>query len=593
MPSVQAPPRDSMLNAAVVGLLLLLGWWAGPPIGDFANYYTAACLWWEGADLAQLYDYRWFTSQAAAHGFGDRLVGFAVLTPPSALLAAPLIWLSPADAGVVWWVAQLAMVLGVAWSLATVLKRPMWWTGGGMLLLWPALQSHLVQGQFHLPAVLALSLGLWAFEKRHWSVGVCWGLAVGLKVHAWPLLVLLIVLRRWRSACAAGCTLLGGALGSVALLGWPLHAVWLNEIAPAAAGGWFTDPWHPGLQGLRSAARRVWMASPAGDQPWMSMPWLAEALPTGVGWFVVATSVLCLWQWPLLNLGQRRRLLAAVGVSALVCGPILVLYHLTLVIPLLVWAIDGCLRQKQRTLAGFTVLCVMGMVWTPIPNPPESTSFWHLFSLVPRFWFGLLLWGALIPWRQGYRWMVLGGALAAVAVSQVDSAGEVYDDAHVLQGGMQPLVASELVWSEHRDLCWSGLASERGGHSGRGWVGYCLVDGVPQIVASQPDAHVWAPTASGDPHWQSGPFAPQQHRMTPVGDLGWVEVRDMDGQTDLFWVSNTGAVQRLTYDPAQDTQPVWDSRRQRLWFLSDRQAGVRALRVWWLPAPWLVHPQPG
>ena len=53
----------------------MLCWRLGPPRGDFANYYTAASLWWGGADLAPLYDLRFFNDHAARLGFGDRLTG--------------------------------------------------------------------------------------------------------------------------------------------------------------------------------------------------------------------------------------------------------------------------------------------------------------------------------------------------------------------------------------------------------------------------------------------------------------------------------------------------------------------------------------
>ena len=99
---VPAPDRattERLLGVLSAALLTALVVRAGPPQGDFANYYTAAALWWADSDLSRLYDYRWFTSAASAAGFSDRLVGFAVLTPPSALFAAPLLWLPAGAAG--------------------------------------------------------------------------------------------------------------------------------------------------------------------------------------------------------------------------------------------------------------------------------------------------------------------------------------------------------------------------------------------------------------------------------------------------------------------------------------------------------------
>src|SRR5689334_1724483 len=78
MPSRSYRPRVRSLAPTLVlaAIWALLVAHVGPPRGDFANYYTSAALVLERAPLDRLYDYRWFTDQAARHGFPDRLVGF-------------------------------------------------------------------------------------------------------------------------------------------------------------------------------------------------------------------------------------------------------------------------------------------------------------------------------------------------------------------------------------------------------------------------------------------------------------------------------------------------------------------------------------
>ena len=579
----QRPAADLLLSALSVVLLVLLVARAGPPRGDFANYLTAATLWWDGGDLSQLYDYRWFTSAAAATGFGDRLVGFAVLTPPSALFAAPLLWLSPSGAGHVWWVAQGLLLLALQWALSRSLGRPLWWTGLVMLGLWPGVHAHLVQGQIHLPAVLALALGLWG---RRWWTGLLWGLAVGLKVHAWPILVLLLLQRRWRAAVAALGTLLAGGLMSVVLLGWPLHAVWLQEVAPAAAGGWFTDPWHPALQSFGVGVRRLLLPSPAGGPIWSARPLAAAALPVMLSAAVVGWTVLWATRWPALRLAEQRCLLAAAAICALVSGPILVTYHLTLLIPPVAWGLDALLRSGQRWRALAVASAAVFMLWTPTPPPPESVSGLDLLWLLPRFWGGMVLWALLLPWRRPAARHALVLCLMAAAAwrSAPPSSG---DGVHPLQGGQLPLIAAELMWSEAGGLCWSGLASDRHGHPGHGWVGYCLEGDTPRIVAHSERAHTWAPsTVDGRLLWQEGAVAPLVRSVEVIEGRGQVEVRAVHAQLELFWVPLQGPPRRLTHHPARDVQPTWDPQRQRLWFLSDRVAGVRAMRLWWMPPPW-------
>ncbi|RME26401.1 MAG: hypothetical protein D6798_06790, partial [Deltaproteobacteria bacterium] len=90
----------------------------GPPTGDIANYHVSAWLLRHGADLSMLYDYRWFTDRAVEVGYLDQLVGFAVLTPPSALLFAPFAELEPAAVARVWMAVEGLLMVGTALLLS-------------------------------------------------------------------------------------------------------------------------------------------------------------------------------------------------------------------------------------------------------------------------------------------------------------------------------------------------------------------------------------------------------------------------------------------------------------------------------------------
>ena len=570
------------LNIAALAVLLLLVARVGPPAGDFANYYTAAVLWWEGAAGPAMYDYRWFTAEASRVGFGDRLVGFAVLTPPSALFAAPLLPLSPHRAGQAWWLGQGALLVLVVGLLSRSLRRAPWLVVLPVFALWPSVQSHLYQGQFHLPAVVALAAGFAPFFRRHWSAGLWWGLAAGLKVHAWPLLVMLALCRRWRALGVAVATLAVGGGVSVALLGWPLHETWLREIAPAAAQGWFTDPWHPALQSVHNTARRLLLPSPAGGPLLSTRPLLSARVPAAVSALVVGWTLACGVRWGELSDTDKRSLLSAAAIAALVSGPILVTYHLTLLIPPVAWALDANLRGGRRLRAALIAVVVVTVAWIPAPAPPTSVGLSDIVTLLPRFWACLLLWGLLLPWRvTAWHAGVLVLAVVAVLGARLPPGAA---GAQPLAGGQLPLIADELVWSDGDGLCWSGLASDRGDAPGRGWVGYCLGDdGVPRIVAAAEGTHVWAPRVDGAVvSWRHGAVTPSPRDILSIEGRGQVVVRD----GDLYWVPLAGAERRLTDHPALDRSPVYDPQRERLWFLSDRRSGVRALRLWWLPAPW-------
>ena len=569
-------------------LLLLLAWAAlvvsvGPPAGDIANYLTAASLWSEGADLGRLYDYRWFTAQAARVGFPGQLVGFAVLTPPSALLLAPLLPLGIQGAVTAWWALQALLGVALAAALGALALPDGRWSGrlglglALLLLAGPALESHLRQGQLHLPAVLCLGLGLlaWRGRREGWA-GLLLGLAVGLKVHAWPLLALAAVLRRWRVLGVALATLGAGGVVSVALLGWPVHATYLTEIGPAAAAGRFIDPWSPAFSSVGHLARGLLLPHPAlnPDAPAAAPAW-AAAVPAAVQALVVGLTVVAGARAGRLGRVGRGRLVAAAGVAALASGPLLARYHLLLVLPLAALAL-GLSRQeahpRRRVLLLLALL--LALFWAPAPAT-WSPGWARLFDL-PRLAAALGFWAALVPWARrplGGGGLALVAALALAAGARAGlGTGEVDDGAELLDAPGVPLIAADLQVEGDR-LTLSGLPGAGHPAGGGGWVRLSVdPTGGPPTWSATPGQHAFA-----------APTAPGEAAAVPGPGGGRVEVRAAAGQTDLWWVPREGAAERLTDHPGHDVSPAWDPARQRLWFLSDRGAGVRALRVWWLP----------
>ena len=528
-----------LLGAALLGLCA----WVGPPKGDLANYLTAAAIWREGGSeaLAGAWDYRAFTGAAAGLGYGDQLVGFPVLPPTSALLGWPLLLLGLRGATWGWWASQalLALALGIVASRSV--GRPAWLGIAAVLLTGPCLVSHLQQGQLHLPAVLALAAGLWALRAgRTGLAGLGVGLAVGLKIHAWPLLPALWLLGERRAArFALGTILAGGAL-SVGILGWAPHRVWLGEIAPAAAAGHFIQPWHLGLGSLGAALRAGLSAHPGlNPHPLWVHPELAEGLARGI--FVLAVGL----SLAVARRGPGGRVVAIAAIVALAVGALLARYHLLLVLPAAVVGVDDLWRSGRRRRAAAVAALMVAAWWAPGSDRWEGLL--DLILGIPRFWCLAAAWGLLMPWGAI---RPLGAGLAVglsiwtgwVAARPV----EIPAGWHRLDHPEMPLVAAELIATDDGALWFSGLPTSRQGLQGRGWVGYRLIpeEGVPQIVASDPAAHVWRPVVTGPStvEWTHGPAA-----GVPGG--------------------------REAVDPA----------RGRIWFLSDLGVGVRAQRLWWRP----------
>lgn len=561
--------RKRLVDAPLT-VLALLGLAAlvvhrGAPQGDLANYHVAARLFLDGVPLDDLYDYRWFTDQAARLGYGDRLVGFPVLTPPSALLLAPVAWLEPEPLARLWQVVQ-GLLLGLtAVVLAATARRPPWWGALPLLALLPAVDSHLRQGQAHLLAVAGVALaglvwGVRAGERpdpaRQAVAGVALGLAVGLKVHAWPLLLLAALARQGWLCLAALATLAAGAGLSVALLGPEVHAAWLSEIAPASATGMFVDPWHLGNQSLGHALRRAVLAHPALN-PSPALPdaaWLLS-VPRSLLLLMVGLSVLPALRWERLSSRERAGAMAAASTAALIAGPLLARYHLLLLAPGLAWVLSTLPWRRGLPLLGVAALALH---W-PVPTFEDPGGAFLL--AVPRFWLCLLLWALLLPWRVLLRADGPRGAVAALLAVALGLLGlprpaPPADPSVPVDHPDLPLVASELVLAPDGALLLSGLTAHRQGHPGRGWVvvRWLPEDGPPEILGGDPGAHAWAPRTDG--RWSTGAtgYVADASRL-PVPVPGHHE----------------GAV----HDPV----------RGGWWFLSDQGVGVRALRLRFLPDP--------
>lgn len=578
----------SLLGVGLALVWLLLVWRVGPPTGDFANYHVSASLWLEGADLSRLYDYRWFGEQATRLGWADKPVGFPVLTPPSVLFAVPLAPLGLYGAALAWQLVQAAMGLGLALALARGAGRPLWTGLALVLAFWPSWRSHLEQGQFHLPAVLLVALGYPLLHRgRPIAAGACWGLAAGLKLFAWPLLPLLLLGRQWRASAAfVGVLALGGA-ASLALLGLELNLRWVEEIAPAASRGMFMHPWTVYFQGLGTGLRAAFVAHP-GLNPGLveSGTWgaaLARGLPAALPVLAVGAVLAAGWRWSEAPVEVQARLLGAASVAAFVTSPALSRYHILTLIPAVYWvaaATPG--RPGWRALA--PAAAALAVCHVPLPDGWPDTARWLLG--VPRAWLALLCLVLLIPWRRAsglalLAVLLLGGAIGVRA----SSPPPVRDPARPLDHPAFPMTASELRLTPDGTLWFSGLG-RRTDPPGQGWVVYRWDPSqpAPEVVAADLRDHRWAPEVDGQTvSWSGGSGAWSAPAPVPCAG-GTLQARLDERQSDIAFERN-GQTVWLTRDPAWDEEPVCDEARGRVWFLSDRGAGVRALRLWWVPLP--------
>jgi Glycosyltransferase family 87 len=150
----------------------------------------------------------------AAREILDGRSGGFVYPPPAAFALIPLTFLPYMVAAVVWVVLILA---SVPLTLRVLGVRD--WRCHALTLL--AASTLSVVGAGSLSAFLALGTALvWKYRDRPLTAGVLAGVVVVAKLYLWPLLVWLVLVRRFRAAAIGVATAAGTALVGWAITGF-------------------------------------------------------------------------------------------------------------------------------------------------------------------------------------------------------------------------------------------------------------------------------------------------------------------------------------------------------------------------------------
>src|SRR5271156_1378179 len=173
---------------------------------DFPNYYLVARLLREGYSIDRIYDWIWLQRVKDHWGLDQALVGFAGLTPFSALPIVPLA-LFPALVAKRLWILANVLFLGSTVELlsrvTTLGRRRIWLLA--LLAIFP-LRTSFLFGQMHLLVLLFLPSSYFFDRKgRQIACGVCLAIAGVLKIY--PLLLggYFIWKRQWRPPLAMLC----------------------------------------------------------------------------------------------------------------------------------------------------------------------------------------------------------------------------------------------------------------------------------------------------------------------------------------------------------------------------------------------------
>lgn len=355
----------------------------------FISYYAAARLLVDGRLGPAAYDDAWFGKHVQdITGTGVREI-FTPNPPMMALMAAPLAWLDPQTARVIWLLASLAAAAAVALALVRDRERlgaPFAIVIVAVMLLNPAMFANLRTGQGYL-FVFAMLGGsaLMLTNGRDRVAGVLLGLAFALKSAGLPLLILVIWMRHWTALKFAV-----GAFAIAVLVTAPFveTAMWLHY--PSAVAEFVERPASSttAYQTTLSLFRRLCVADPR----WNPHP-AATCAPVAY----TAPAVLILGAVAATLAAARRRpirLWAAAG---------LCLSELTLPIAaephfMLFAAALALIPMGAISLLIFSALYLIPLAYTA----EVFTDGWRVFLAYPRLYAAWLLWAWALRAMLGY-----------------------------------------------------------------------------------------------------------------------------------------------------------------------------------------------
>jgi len=399
---MQSKQQRWLERTLLLALALLLFWKGLLPAWkslntDFPNYYLVARLLREGYSLDRVYDWIWLQRIKDHWGLAQPLVGFAGLTPFSALPILPLAMFSALTAKRLWIVFNLGLLaasVDLLSRVTTLSKRRVWLIA--LLAILP-LRTSFLYGQMHI-AVLFLMALAYFFERRNreWLGGLCIALAGALKIY--PLFFLLYFLwkRQWRSVIATiASTVLIVIVGGFTI-GWGLLRIYALQMLPRSLQGETLDPYSIHAASAAALLHRLFLFEPALNPfPLFSSP---SAYAIAYSLWQIAVLLPLLWLLYPRN-GIKEKDPREWGVflfSLLLLSPVPSSYHFVVMIAPVVFFVDIAMR-KGRTLSAS--LAILFYVLISISGTGPISFFgtrFNTFFAFSRLWFEIALFLVLL-----------------------------------------------------------------------------------------------------------------------------------------------------------------------------------------------------
>lgn len=273
--------------------------------------------------------------------------------PFAAVVFYPLHLLPFSLLAFLWQLATMAAIYGAVRISQRLLGVPAG-RGHRAAMLWTAiaiwiepLRSTFDYGQIN---VLLMLVALWAvYTSRWWLSGLLVGVAAGIKLTPAITAVYLVGVRRWLAAAASAVVFAASVAVSVLVVG-------------DQARYYFTD--------LLGDARRVGPIATSFNQSWRGAISRILGHDAGFGPLVLAaiavTAVLAVLAWRALDVGDQLGKLLVVELFGLLLSPISWTHHWVWLVPLMIWLLQGPLRERlgARIIGGgWLALTMIGVPW--------------------------------------------------------------------------------------------------------------------------------------------------------------------------------------------------------------------------------------
>ena len=342
----------------------------------FSSYYTAAHALIRGEFGP------WVYSDVSFGAYLPTVVGsdvreiYAPNTPAAALLALPLVWLSPLVARSIWLALTIVSLLAaVSWLTIDAAERrapllPLWIAAA---LVSPAVLANLRTAQAYVVLFAAVVGALWMLAReRDAAAGLILGAVFAIKPTIGPLLLMLLWIGRYRTVMWSAAAAIGIVLLTIPVAGVEAWVAW-----PGVARAFIARPStsvtaHQTTTGL---LRHVCVADEVNPAPIGDCGTAAALLPLLT---VAAAFAVTLWKVP----RTAPRLAIAAGTClSLLAAPIAEDHQFVLLaIPIFVLASDA------PELRVWLVLAVL-LLWVPSAWTWERfTAGWWALLAYPRLY---------------------------------------------------------------------------------------------------------------------------------------------------------------------------------------------------------------